>query len=225
MWLVKRRSQEGTTQIGVRRQIAFGEAGWGIIGKSLGEDGDLNPMMAGSKMHAVFGFAIVRNFADCTECLQEDVMVFVNTIASIVHRAVKATSSQSDTHACIPCFEHGEAERWNLEVVTRPMGLLRDLHMQDTGGAPNKNIGEAFLTVWRFPRGAAPAVPTAGDCPPGGTIADNALQAFVRACVEVQVRRARLSAAAFSCTLKDTPAQPRGACYVPKHVMTRRAGS
>jgi len=40
---------------------------------------------------------------------QEDVMVFVNTIADIVHRAVK-----------------------------------------ENEGAPNKNIGEAFLLVWRL---------------------------------------------------------------------------
>jgi len=40
---------------------------------------------------------------------QEDVMVFVNTIADIVHRAVK-----------------------------------------ENEGAPNKNIGEAFLVVWRL---------------------------------------------------------------------------
>jgi len=119
-------------------QIAFGEAGSEIIGKNLGVDGDLNPMIAGRKMSAIFGFAIVRNFTDCTECLQEDVMVFVNTIAGIVHRAVK-----------------------------------------DNQGAPNKNIGEAFLMAWRLPDGADIAQPS-------GTVADSALKSFVRACLEVQ---------------------------------------
>jgi hypothetical protein len=55
--------------------VAFGEAGAEIIGQNLGADGDLNPMVAGRKMSAIFGFAIVRNFSECTECLQEDVMV------------------------------------------------------------------------------------------------------------------------------------------------------
>jgi len=119
-------------------QIAFGEAGSEIIGKNLGADGDLNPMIAGRKMSAIFGFAIVRNFTDCTECLQEDVMVFVNTIADIVHRAVK-----------------------------------------ENEGAPNKNIGEAFLMAWRLPDGADIGGPI-------GTIADSALKSFVRACLEVQ---------------------------------------
>lgn len=122
----------------VNLQIAFGEAGSEIIGKNLGADGDLNPMIAGRKMSAIFGFAIVRNFTDCTECLQEDVMVFVNTIAGIVHRAVK-----------------------------------------ENEGAPNKNIGEAFLMAWRLPDGADISQPV-------GTVADSALKSFVRACLEVQ---------------------------------------
>lgn len=45
-------------------------------------------------------------------CMQEEVMEFVNTIASIVHTAVS-------------------------------------VH----GGSPNKNIGDAFLLAWKFPRG------------------------------------------------------------------------
>eukprot|EP00290_Baffinella_frigidus_P031727 CAMPEP_0180265342 /NCGR_PEP_ID=MMETSP0988-20121125/393_1 /TAXON_ID=697907 /ORGANISM="non described non described, Strain CCMP2293" /LENGTH=831 /DNA_ID=CAMNT_0022235805 /DNA_START=33 /DNA_END=2528 /DNA_ORIENTATION=+ len=149
-------------KFGQMLQIAFGEAGSEIIGKSLGADGDLNPMMAGRKMTAVFGFSIVRNFADCTECLQEDVMVFVNTIAAIVHRAVK-----------------------------------------DTGGAPNKNIGEAFLMAWRITE--PPPTPALQQSHSFGsdredsegdpasqrdgrepTVADRALQSFVRACLEVQ---------------------------------------
>ena len=34
---------------------------------------------------AIFGFCDIRNFTDMTEVLQEDIMVFVNEIASIVH--------------------------------------------------------------------------------------------------------------------------------------------
>eukprot|EP00277_Geminigera_cryophila_P006620 CAMPEP_0179415086 /NCGR_PEP_ID=MMETSP0799-20121207/6036_1 /TAXON_ID=46947 /ORGANISM="Geminigera cryophila, Strain CCMP2564" /LENGTH=464 /DNA_ID=CAMNT_0021187785 /DNA_START=359 /DNA_END=1753 /DNA_ORIENTATION=- len=119
-------------------QVAFGEAGSEIIGQNLGADGDLNPMIAGRKMSAIFGFAIVRNFSECTECLQEDVMVFVNTIADIVHRAVK-----------------------------------------ENEGAPNKNIGEAFLLVWRL--NGNPDITR-----PVGTVADSALKSFIRASLEVQ---------------------------------------
>jgi hypothetical protein len=44
-------------------------------------------MVEGRKMRGVFGFCDIRQFTDATECLQEEVMVFVNRIAEIVHRA------------------------------------------------------------------------------------------------------------------------------------------
>lgn len=45
-------------------------------------------MIPGKKMMAIFGFCDIRNFTDATEILQEDVMVFVNEIAEIVHSIV-----------------------------------------------------------------------------------------------------------------------------------------
>jgi class 3 adenylate cyclase len=71
--------------------------------------GELNPIQAGRRVHAVFGFCDIRNFTDSTEILQTKVMTFVNQIAEI-------------THTCVNKF----------------------------GGAANKNIGDAFLLVWKF---------------------------------------------------------------------------
>merc|ERR1711939_995974 len=68
-----------------------------------------NPMVPGTKVNAIYGFCDIRQFTDTTECLQEDVMVFVNSIGQIVHEAVHRN-----------------------------------------GGAPNKNIGDAFLVVWKL---------------------------------------------------------------------------
>jgi len=120
-------------------QIAFGEAGSEIIGKNnMDSDGAVNPMVAGRKMQAIFGFAIIRAFTDCTECLQEEVMLFVNTIADILHRSVKKEK-----------------------------------------GAPNKNIGDAFLLAWRLPDAANLSAPH-------DDIAECALRACVRTCVETQ---------------------------------------
>lgn len=65
--------------------------------------------MPGYKTFAIFGFCDIRQFTDSTEILLEDVMVFVNTIAEIVHSSV---------------------DRY--------------------GGAANKNIGDAFLLVWKL---------------------------------------------------------------------------
>ena len=89
--------------------LSFGEAGSYIIAENLRQGGQLNSMLAGKRTTAIFGFCDVRNFTDVTEVLQEDVMVFVNEIAEIVHHVV-------------------------------------DAHL----GAANKNIGDAFLLVWRL---------------------------------------------------------------------------
>lgn len=89
--------------------LSFGEAGSHIIAENLRQGGQLNSMLAGKRTTAIFGFCDVRNFTDVTEVLQEDVMVFVNEIAEIVHHVV-------------------------------------DAHL----GAANKNIGDAFLLVWRL---------------------------------------------------------------------------
>jgi|NorSeaMetagenome_1021524.scaffolds.fasta_scaffold15484_3 class 3 adenylate cyclase len=42
----------------------------------------------GVKIQSIFGFCDIRNFTDTTECLQEEVMLFVNRIANILHGIV-----------------------------------------------------------------------------------------------------------------------------------------
>lgn len=91
--------------------VGFGEAGAEVIADNIRSGGDLNPMVPGRRVRAVFGFCDIRNFTDTTEVLQEEVMEFVNSIASIVHTEVS---------------HHG--------------------------GAANKNIGDAFLLVWKLPQ-------------------------------------------------------------------------
>ena len=67
-------------------------------------------MMPGKRTMAIYAFCDIRNFTDTTEALQEEVMIFVNEIARIVH------------------------------------GIVNE-HL----GMPNKNIGDAFLLVWKIP--------------------------------------------------------------------------
>lgn len=90
--------------------LSFGEAGSAIISSNFEKTGKVNLMLEGTKVRGIFGLCDVRNFTDTTEVLQEDIMVFINEIASIVHYTVTA-------------------------------------HL----GAPNKNIGDAFLFVWKPP--------------------------------------------------------------------------
>jgi hypothetical protein len=90
-------------------QVGFGCAGAEIIAKSFKDDGELDPMVPGIRVHAIFGFCDIRDFTVATEYLQQDVMLFVNKIAQIAHK-----------------------------------------YVVDSGGAPNKNIGDAFLFVWKL---------------------------------------------------------------------------
>jgi len=69
----------------------------------------LNAMIPGRRVEALFGFCDIRNFTDATEVLQDQVMLFINRIAGVVH-------------SCTNEFF----------------------------GSPNKNVGDAFLLVWRL---------------------------------------------------------------------------
>ncbi|CAD7972034.1 unnamed protein product [Amoebophrya sp. A120] len=76
-------------KIGGLLQVGFGEAGAQIIGKNMSsQDGELNILIPGRKIYGIFGFCFIREFTDTTECLLEEVMVFVNKIARIVHICV-----------------------------------------------------------------------------------------------------------------------------------------
>merc|ERR1719326_1998104 len=98
-------------KIGSLLALGFGEAGAEIIGQNMGtgDSSALNAMIPGRRVDAIFGFCDIRNFTDATEVLQDQVMVFVNRIASVVHTSVN-----------------------------------------EFFGSPNKNIGNAFLLVWRL---------------------------------------------------------------------------
>lgn len=80
--------ENAITKIGVLLALGFGEAGSEIIAKNMAQQGDLNPMLPGRKQCAIFGFCDIRGFNDVNEVLQEEIMVFVNTVASVVHKIV-----------------------------------------------------------------------------------------------------------------------------------------
>lgn len=72
-------------------RVGFGEAGADIIGQNLNFSNGterINLLGTGRKIHSIFGFCDVRQFTDTTECLQEEVMLFVNRIAHILHSIV-----------------------------------------------------------------------------------------------------------------------------------------
>jgi len=102
--------ENAIVKIGGLLALGFGEAGSTIVASNMAHSGDIDPMLPGKRKAAIFGFCDIRNFTDATEVLQEEVMIFVNSIADIVHSMVDKYT-----------------------------------------GAANKNIGDAFLLVWKIP--------------------------------------------------------------------------
>lgn len=77
-------------KIGSLLALGFGEAGAEIIGQNMkGSDSTaLNAMIPGRRVEAVFGFCDINNFTEATEVLEDQVMVFVNRIADVVHSCI-----------------------------------------------------------------------------------------------------------------------------------------
>ena len=96
-------------KIGALLALGFGEAGSKIIAENMKKSGDVDPMIPGHRLRAIFGFCDIRRFTDTTEVLKEGVMLFTNEVGEIVHGITNQFS-----------------------------------------GAANKNIGDAFLLVWKF---------------------------------------------------------------------------
>ncbi len=61
--------EKAIVKIGHLLALGFGEAGSKIIASNMSAGGDLNPMMAGQRTYAIFGFCDIRNFTDSTEIL------------------------------------------------------------------------------------------------------------------------------------------------------------
>lgn len=77
-------------KIGSLLALGFGEAGAEIIGQNMrGSDSTaINAMIPGRKVEAIFGFCDIRHFTEATEVLEDQVMVFVNRIAGVVHSCI-----------------------------------------------------------------------------------------------------------------------------------------
>jgi hypothetical protein len=61
--------EQTIVKIGALLALGFGEAGSKIIAANMAGGGEINPMMPGQKIIAIFGFCDIRNFTDATEVL------------------------------------------------------------------------------------------------------------------------------------------------------------
>lgn len=75
-------------RIGSLMKVGFGSAGVEIIRENLQkkQGGNVNLLTSeGTTVSCIFLFCDIRQFTDATECLQEEVFVFTNRIAAVVH--------------------------------------------------------------------------------------------------------------------------------------------
>ena len=61
--------QSTLNKIGGLLAIGFGEAGSNIIAQNMATGGDVDPLLPGHKVIAIFGFCDIRKFTDATEVL------------------------------------------------------------------------------------------------------------------------------------------------------------
>eukprot|EP00759_Apiculatamorpha_spiralis_P001607 PhF_6_TR10574/c0_g1_i1/m.16852 len=99
---------EVVAKLGKLLQVMVGEAGADIISRNIRREGTVSVIRKGAMIEGTFAFFDIRDFTTITEKLQDEVMVFVNHVAAIIHSAAHAA-----------------------------------------GGFPNKNVGDAFLIVWK----------------------------------------------------------------------------
>ena len=76
-------------RIGSLMKVGFGNAGVDIIRNNLERGHHKDVLLLskqGGEVSCIFLFCDIRQFTDATECLQEEVFVFTNKIAGVVHR-------------------------------------------------------------------------------------------------------------------------------------------
>lgn len=125
-------------RIGSLMKVGFGSAGVEIIRKNL-ERGRSQNMLTfssqGSTVSCIFVFCDIRNFTDATECLQEEVFVFTNQIAAVVHSYCAAYGGSANKNI-------GDAFllSWSLDDVADGLGYT----------AKNNQADKALLAVVRM---------------------------------------------------------------------------
>ncbi len=83
--------ENAIVKIGHLLAIGYGELGSRIITHNVSSGEDMSSStLVGMKQAAIFGFCKINDFVEITEALQEDVVVFVNSVADIVHSFVDA---------------------------------------------------------------------------------------------------------------------------------------
>lgn len=121
--------EETVRKIGALLALGFGEAGSEIIAMNMQRvGGDVDPLISGKKTYCIFGFCDIRSFTEATEVLQQNIMIFVNEIAYIVHKTVDyysgfANKNIGDTFLIVWKFSEKLITR---NEITKEVELVKD---------------------------------------------------------------------------------------------------
>ncbi|KAL7549343.1 hypothetical protein ACHAWF_012613 [Thalassiosira exigua] len=121
-------------RIGSLMRVGFGSAGVEIIRNNLerGRHKDvLYLSREGSSVSCIFLFCDIRQFTDATECLQEEVFVFTNKIAAVVHSICHSYGGSANKNI-------GDAflVTWQLDETPSENGHDRE----DAFGSSSRNL-------------------------------------------------------------------------------------
>eukprot|EP00980_Cylindrotheca_fusiformis_P031525 scaffold26496_cov113-Cylindrotheca_fusiformis.AAC.8 len=122
-------------QIGNLMKVGFGSAGVEIIRNNLQKGQNSNMLILneqGSTVSCIFLFCDIRQFTDATECLQEEVFVFTNRIAAVVHSI---------------CHSYGGSANKNIGDAFLVSWQLEDDNSQQTFSAKHQQADKALLSV------------------------------------------------------------------------------
>jgi class 3 adenylate cyclase len=148
-------------RIGSLMKVGFGSAGVEIIRNNLQKGQSKNKLILnsqGSTVSCIFLFCDIRQFTDATECLQEEVFVFTNRIAAVVHSICHSYGGSANknvgdaflvswlledestgtagrfSHSNSPTYvaKHHEADKALLSVVKICMALHHDDYYVET---------------------------------------------------------------------------------------------
>lgn len=71
-------------------QRGFGDLGSGIVASSLIQtDPGIDLFKSAKKVDMIFSYCRIRQFTETTECLQDEIIVFVNKIVKIIHECAR----------------------------------------------------------------------------------------------------------------------------------------
>jgi len=139
-------------RIGSLMKVGFGSAGVEIIRSSLqrGQSKNvLNLDTKGSSVSCIFLFCDIRQFTDATESLQEEVFVFTNRIAAVVHSICHAYGGSANKNIGDAFLLSWPLEDENSKRSSGSSMALYNRSFKNTGNftAKNNQADKALLAV------------------------------------------------------------------------------